>query len=351
MLIDPPTPRRIALIKPSALGDIVQALPVLAALRQRFPQAHIAWIINQSYAPLLENHPDLDEILPFDRGAWKKGIYAGLTATLAFFRLLRKRHFDLAIDLQGLLRSGLFTWATAAPTRIGLASAREGARFFYTHQATDHRETEHAVDRYWRVAEALSLGHLPKRFVLPVNEQADAWAHATLNDLPRPWIALSVGSRWLTKRWPPEHFRELLRRSLPFGGSALFVGAREEAPLADLASENLPLPTRNLAGRTTLPQLTALLRRADVMLSNDTGPLHLAAALGVPIVAPYTCTQVRRNGPFDQAHRAVETTVPCAGSYIRQCDRLDCMRELTPERLWPLLQEILNRWQRTRISA
>lgn len=345
------TPRRIALIKPSALGDIVQALPVLAALRDRFPRAHIAWIINQSYAPLLEGHPLLDEILSFDRGAWKKGWLTGLTATLASFRQLRNRHFDLAIDLQGLLRSGLLTWASAAPVRIGLASAREGARWFYTHQVTDQRETEHAVDRYWRVAEALGLGHLSKRFPLPENDSANAWTRSVLKDMPRPWIALSVGSRWLTKRWPPEHFRELLQRAAPFGGSAFFVGAKEEAPLADRAAQGLSLPVRNFAGRTTLPQLTALLRRADVMLSNDTGPLHLAVALGTPIVAPYTCTQVRRNGPFGQESRAVETTVSCAGSYIRQCDRLDCMRELTPDRLWPVLHEILSRWQITRQSA
>ena len=102
---------------------------------------------------------------------------------------------------------------------------------------------------------------------------------------------------------------------------------------------------RNLSGRTSLPQLTALLSLADVMVANDTGPLHLAAALGRPIVAPYTCTKVARNGPFGQARRAVETRVPCGGSYIKKCSRLDCMAELTPDRLWPILESVLQRWQ------
>jgi len=346
------TPRRIALIKPSALGDIVQALPVLNVLRRRFPSAHIAWIVNRAYAPLLEGHPELDEILTFDRNVWKKSWYTGLTDTFRFFRKVRGQRFDLAIDLQGLLRSGMIAAATGAPVRVGLTSSREGAAFFYTRLVQDRRETEHAVDRYWRVAEAFGLGNEPKRFVLPKIAAAEAWADHALASLPRPWIAVSVGSRWLTKRWPPGHFHELLRRAAQsFAGSVLFVGSRDEAPLADEARANLPIPSQNFAGATTLPQLTALLRRADVMLSNDTGPLHLAVGLGIPIVAPYTCTQVRRNGPFGQSDHAVETTVSCAGSYRRQCDTLHCMAELSPERLWPTLHGILKQWQQTRQSA
>ena len=338
--------RRILLIKPSALGDMVQALPVLSVLRERLPAAHIAWVINKSYAPLLEGHPHLDEILSFDRASWRRGVTNGFAATLRFFRLLRRAHFDLVIDLQCLLRSAMFSWASAAPVRIGLTSAREGAGWFYTHHVKDSRETEHAVDRYWHVAEALGLGEQPKRFVLPVNAEAEAWADEVLSKMPRPWLAVSVGSRWLTKRWPVAHFQGLLTRAGNHaGGSAIFVGAREEAGLAERAGHGLPLVTRNLAGRTTLPQLTAILRRVDAMVSNDTGPLHLAAALGRPIVAPYTCTQVRRNGPYGQEQRAVETAVSCAGSYVRHCERMDCMRELTPDRLWPILREILTPWQ------
>ena len=125
----------------------------------------------------------------------------------------------------------------------------------------------------------------------------------------------------------------------------VFVGGNDEAALAQATGAQLAGPWRNLSGRTTLPQLTALLARADVMVANDTGPLHLAAALGRPVVAPYTCTKVALNGPFGQAARAVETTVGCAGSYVKTCPRLDCMSELTPERLWPILEEVLSRWQ------
>ena len=107
----------------------------------------------------------------------------------------------------------------------------------------------------------------------------------------------------------------------------------------------------NLAGATTLPQLAALLSQVDVLLANDTGPLHLAVALGRPVVAPYTCTVVRRTGPYGQDCRAVETTVWCRGSYLKQCDRLECMAELSPARLWPALEEILRTWQQQPRSA
>ncbi len=338
---------RIALIKPSALGDIIQTLPVLTALRRRYPQAHIAWLVNRSYEPLLRGHPDLDEVLPFDRGATRYGLWRAARSYARFFRDIRARRFDLVIDLQGLLRSGLFTAASGAPRRVGLGSAREGARWFYSDVVpVAGFRAIHAVDRYWLVAQALGAGG-PIEFRLPIGEPERLWAEEAVRDCPRPWLAFGVGSRWLTKRWPPEHFAALARRAQAhFGGTVLFVGGGDEAELARSTGERLAGPWRNLCGRTALPQLAALLALADVMVANDTGPLHLAAALGRPVVAPYTCTRVALNGPFGQAARAVETRVACAGSYVKTCSRLDCMAELTPERLWPVLEGVLQRWSR-----
>src|SRR5262249_44059592 len=158
---------------------------------------------------------------------------------------------------------------------------------------------------------------------LPVRDAERAWVDKELADCPRPWLAFGVGSRWVTKRWPPGHFAELaLRAQARFGGTVLFVGGTDETERAQSTGQMLAGPWGSLSGHTTLPQLTAVLARADVMVANDTGPLHLAAALGRPIVAPYTCTRVALNGPFGQAARAVETTVPCAGSYVKTCPHL-----------------------------
>jgi lipopolysaccharide heptosyltransferase I len=344
-------PRRIAIVKPSALGDVLNALPVLTALRRRFPTARLAWIVNRAYAPLLEPHPDLEDIIPFDRAALHKGWLAGSVAFARFLRHLHAQRFDLVLDLQGLLRSGLMTLATGAPVRIGLASAREGSRWCYTHRVDDLHGVRHAVDRCWRVAEALGATDA-KQFDLPIEPSARQWAYDRLRSWPRPWMAVGAGARWLTKRWPPASFAMLLRRAqTQFGGTAIFIGAPDEVDVSRQVAEKIAGPHFDLTGQTTLAQLAAVLAEADVLLANDTGPLHLAVALGRPVVAPYTCTQVVRNGPYGQFEHAVETDVWCKGSYRKQCDRLECMAELTPERLWPRFCEVLATWQARRLPA
>jgi heptosyltransferase-1 len=336
--------RRIALLKPSALGDIVHCLPVLTALRRRYPRAHITWVVNRSYEPLLAGHRDLDATLSFDRGA---GLRAGARTFARLLLELRRQCFDLVVDLQGLFRTGLMAAATRAPRRVGLSTAREGAVWFYTDVVpVADFDALHAVDRCWLVAQALGAGRMAKEFHVPLGPEARAWAERMLAGRPRPWLVLGAGSRWMTKRWPPAHFAALARRArADFGGTVLLVGGKDEAALSLAVRERLGGPVLDLTGATTLPQLAALLARADVVLANDSGPLHLAAALGRPVVAPYTCTRVLLNGPYGQEGGSVETTVWCRGSYLKRCSRLECMNELTPQRLWPLLREVLRTWQ------
>src|SRR5262249_5952663 len=158
---------------------------------RRFPHAHLAWLVNRAYAPLLDGHPDLDAVLPFDRGASRKGWLAGVRSAAAFASFLYRQRFDLVIDLQGLLRSRLMCLATGACRPVGLASSREGARWFYTDVIpSPSRQEGHAVDRLWHVAEALGAGSEPKRFVVPVSAAAAAWAGEQLAPLPRPWLAV-----------------------------------------------------------------------------------------------------------------------------------------------------------------
>jgi heptosyltransferase-1 len=345
--------QRIALIKPSALGDIIHSLPVLTALRQRHPRAYIAWVVNKNYEQLLSGHPDLNATLPFDRAASRSGIVTAALNYGQFFRRFRREQFDLVIDLQGLLRSGLMAASSGACRRVGLSSAREGATWFYTDilHVADFNAV-HAVDRYWLVAEAMGVGATPKVFRLPRPEKESRWACDLLKDFPRPWLVLGVGSRWMTKRWPPEHFAALARRSQEYvGGTVIFVGGRDETPLAEATAQQVRGVKCDLTGRTTLPQLTAVLAQADLMIANDTGPLHLAGALGRPVVAPYTCTKVLLNGPYGAEAGAVESRIWCQGSYLKRCKRLECMAELTPERLWPIVQEFLRKWQSNSLSA
>ncbi len=338
-------PKRIAILKPSALGDIAHALPVLSALRTLYPESQITWVVNKSFEPMLKDHPHLTDTMAFDRGAFRKGIGASMRYSLHFANLLRKRRFDMVLDLQGLLRTGLMCASSGAPVRIGFANAREGSKHFYTHRIdVPDADRIHAVDRYWRMVESLGGNPGPKRFVLAVNEAERDAVEARLKPLPKPWVAVAVGAKWLTKRWPPEHFAELLNMGFrEFGGTAIFLGSPEDIPLSERAAGLLHGPHLDLTGQTSIPNLIAALASCDAMLANDTGPLHVAVALGKPCAIPYTCTRIALHGPYGQFANAVETGVPCAGSYLKQCPNgMICMNELTPERMWPAFRRVLS---------
>ena len=339
------TPRRVAILKPSALGDIVHALPVLSALRAAWPDAHLAWVVNKSFEGLLTGHPELDATIPFDRAAFRGNPLRAASYAVAFTNRLRREHFDLVIDLQGLLRTGLMCAGSGCPVRVGFAAAREGSRHFYTHRVeVPDADRIHAVDRYRRVLDFLGIPPSPARFVVPVDPAEVAAVAELLEAFPRPWVAVAAGAKWLTKRWPVASFAALLNRAAAhFGGTAVLVGSPDDIALSLELAAQLRGPHLDLTGKTSLPRLVAVLKAADAMVANDTGPLHLAAALGTPCVAPYTCTLVARHGPYAQFDRAVATQVACAGSYLRVCPNgLKCFAELAPERLWEPLRAVLS---------
>ncbi|MEO6808780.1 MAG: glycosyltransferase family 9 protein [Isosphaeraceae bacterium] len=337
-------PERVCLIKPSSLGDIVHALPVLSALRRQWPDARMAWVVNTGLRSLLDGHPDLDEVIPFDRAGFRLSP-GGLAKFGRFLADLRRRRFDVTIDLQGLLRSGIMTAATGAKVRIGQPFAREGADQFYNHRLPPVSAEMHAVDRLLKVAEAFGADVSRPRFALATSIDDRRWARDVLSETASPRLVLNMGARWPTKRWPPSSFAALARRAVEERGASLIaVGAPEDRPLVEQLRTDLgSIPVLDLCGKTTLPQLAALSAEADVFLSNDTGPLHLAAAAGARTVGVYTCTSPRATGPYGPRSVAVETCVACAASYLTRCQRLDCMTELSPERVWPALLGQLDR--------
>jgi ADP-heptose:LPS heptosyltransferase len=234
-----------------------------------------------------------------------------------------------------------------------LADAREGARYFYTHTVDAPRLGIHAVDRTLRVAAALGDATPEPRFDVAISPAERAWARAALASLPSPRILLNLGARWLTKRWPPAHFAEIGRRAVAkFAASLIAVGAPGDQSLVDeLAHHLAPLPLLDLCGKTRLPHLAALALESDLMISNDTGPLHLAAAAGARVVGIYTCTNPDLTGPFGPRTSTVRSCVWCAPSFVKTCRRLDCMTELTPDRVWPSVQSQLESARVLRASA
>ncbi len=335
-------PRRVCLIKPSALGDVVHALPVLVSLRRRWPSARFSWVINRGLVGLINGHPDLDEVIPFDRNQLRLSL-GGLSVGYQLFQELRKRRFDLAIDLQGLLRSGLMTAATGATVRVGRADAREGAGACYTHRITS--DALHAVDRLLTIARAFGADTTTPAFRLPIQDSNHNWAEEALKGVPRPILVLNPGARWVTKRWPPSHFAEVARRAATVYGSGIVtVGAPEDSPLTSMIVGRLQdsgISVRDLTGETTLMQLAGVAATSDLFLSNDTGPLHLAVASGARTIAVFTCTDPAKTGPYDPRATVVRTEVWCAGQTLKRCDRMECMTELTTDRVWAAVDSAL----------
>jgi heptosyltransferase-1 len=278
---------RILIVKPSSLGDVVHTLPTVNLIRRRHPDAHIAWLINRELTSLLKKCPVINEIIEFPRHDHAK--------LLALVSRLRKGKFDLVVDLQGLLRSGMMTWMTGAPRRIGLSDAREGSRLFYTEIVNVPRA--HAVDRYLLAANHLGCDISPVEFPLGLPDAPRSTLHA-----PRPLIAVNPLARWETKLWGDDNFSALLDH-LPTGRVVLIGSRSERDRIARINRDR----ARNLAGELDLYELAELYRQCVVAISNDTGPMHLAAAVGTPVIALFGPTDPALVGPYGPGHVVIRS--------------------------------------------
>jgi lipopolysaccharide heptosyltransferase I len=332
-----PEPRRILLIKPSSLGDIVHALPVLAALRRRWPDAHIAWLVGAGFAPLLDDHPLIDQVIRFDRKRYGQ-MWWNPAASIAFWRFVarvRRMRFDLVIDLQGLVRSGLLAWFCGARRRIGFGKAREGAWLFYNERVSVSADVRHAVERNLCVARQLGLPVDPIEFPLAVTDDERDRARALLIgqgcDTPESFTAVLPGARWPTKQWPPERFSAAIDALQAQGACCVLLGAPDERPLGDRIAAACETTPVNLIGLTSLRELVGLLSLADRVLCCDSGPMHIAAALGRPMTALFGPTDPKRTGPFGAPAGVVRRELPCSPCRRRVCPlgHHACMAELS----------------------
>jgi len=320
------TPERVLIVKPSSLGDVVHSLPFLNSLRACFPDSSIDWVIARGLEGLLEGHPMLDRLIVIDKDRWRRISQAvGTMSELQeLFRTLRARRYDLVIDLQGLLRSGLMTKATRARVRVGFSEAREGSRYFYTQMVRGGREV-HAVDRYLKIASALGCDTRNVVFPLPpstgVSENVKE-IRGSLGD----YAVLVPGARWDTKIWPAASFGVLASllplKSVVIGGSADQGRAEEIVRIS--AGRAL-----SVAGGTSLQELVELMRTARCVVTNDSGPMHIAAALGIPVVAIFGPTSPARTGPYGLRHVILKSERGCAPCFKRHCPDVQCMRDIT----------------------
>jgi lipopolysaccharide heptosyltransferase I len=342
-MAEPPAidPCKILVVKPSSLGDIVHSLPFLSAINKRFPTAAVHWVVAKEFVGLLDGHPMINRLWVINKDAWKKlnNIKETAVELKDLFRNLKKEKYDLVIDLQGLLRSGIITAATGARIRIGFKEAREGSRLFYTHKVEGGRDT-HAVDRYLKIADFLGCDISDVRFPFPA---FDGTSSLLLHPSSFKDYALIVpGARWKTKRWPPENFGEIASL-LPL--KSVIVGGKADRDIADEIVSLSKGKAISLAGKTTLKELVEVMRGAGFVISNDSGPMHIAAALGIPVFAIFGPTDAVRTGPYGKRHRIIRENISCAPCFKKQCEDMKCMKNLSVEKVFGIirseLQELL----------
>lgn len=325
---------KILILKPSSLGDVIQALPVLRLLKLHYRDAQIFWWLDSALAPLLEHDPDLAGIVRFERKRW--AALRRWPEMLRSIHWMREQHFDLVIDLQSLARSGAFAWLARGKFLVGLDDAREGARGYYDVAVPRKSFHTHAVDWYLSVLPPLGVPVHNDFTWLPELPEVAATVKSKWNIGNKKWILLHPGARWENKRWPVGYFIELLQllaKKFPATHFAV-LGVAGDKATGETIRRGAPDRCLNLCGETSLPEMIEWIRLCDLMVSNDSGPMHVAAALRKPLVALFGPTEPRRTGPYGQMDSVLRIELPCAPclkSYCTWHNPNECLTAISPE--------------------
>lgn len=350
----------ILLIKPSSLGDIIHALPVLAGLRRRYPRARIDWLVAKPFAAFVAQQTAVNDVIVFDRQRfgrlWRSP--AAAWAFLGFLSTIRRRRYNLVIDLQGLFRSGLLAWNTRANVRIGFEQSREGARFAYTHRLPSHPVDTHAVDRNYAVADLLGFAEVPLHWHLAVSEETQQKTDRLLAEArnaaagdgagDHPLVAIAPGARWETKRWLPQRYAATTDAlAEQCGARCVLLGSPDERQLCEMIATQSQADPLVLAGRTSIAEMAAVINRADLLICHDSAAMHVAVALRKPLVCITGPTNPQRTGPYRRAGDVIRLDLDCSPCYLRTLRRCPnshrCMRDLSADMVTAAVLERLER--------
>jgi heptosyltransferase-2 len=339
---DYPQAKRILVRAVNWIGDAVMTTPAMGAVRAAFPQAEIVVLANPLVAELFRVHPYCDRVLVYDR----KGRDKGLTGLLRFAGLLRRERFDLAILLQNAFEAAVLVTLAGIPQRVGYRSDGRGMLLTRGVPVGDVERRLHHTEYYLRMLETVGIRGGDRRQLLICTAEEVAWARETLG--PGDWLAVNPGAAYgSAKRWIPGRFAEVADRlAAEFGVKVLLTGGPDEAEIGRDIEKAMQAPSRNLIGRTTVRQLMALLAGCRLMITNDSGPMHVAAAFGVPIVAVFGPTDHTTTSPKAESCRIVRREVGCAPCLLRQCPTDHrCMEAVSAEDVLLQARELLTRVQ------
>jgi heptosyltransferase-1 len=366
---------RILLIKPSALGDVVHTLPVLVKLRARYPRARIDWLITPENAEVVRYHPALSNVVLFARRDFSKRgrRWRAFRSFIALLKQIRRAKYELVIDMHGQVRSAFFTLISGARVRIGFdrpikrvltisaehdlknvpnhgwRGAREGSWIAYTHRIPIPTLDVHAIDRYLWVASLLGLDDNPPDLSMHLSPQASDRVNRLLEEhgvpASKPLVVLVPGTIWETKHWTIEGFAGVARQFLQDGFAVALAGTVRDQERCRQIAAAAP-GTCDLSGKTTPADLAALIRRAEVAVTNDSGSMHVAASLGKPMVSVFGPTNPVHIGPYQRPESVVRVDLPCSPCNYRRLSQCPfdhaCMKQVTSAMVVERVRKILS---------
>ena len=349
-------PLQILIVKLSAIGDVVHTLAFLHVIHQNFPLAEIDWVVEESAAGIIAGHPVIRRVIISRRKSWRRQLLKDRQHGKVFREIssfagdLRQIRYDCVIDLQGLLKSGILTGLARGARKVGMAGAREGASLFLKEPPVPVNYHQHAIDRYLEVASYLGCewerwrNRIP---VSPADRQAVEQLLADHGFKGEALVAINPMAKWKTKLWKPELFADLADRTMnELHCRVAFTGSGEDRPIIEKIISGMKNIPWNLAGKTGLKELAYLYDRCRVMVTTDTGPMHMAAAMGTPVVALFGPTSPIRTGPYGPGHRVVTSGADCSPCLRKSCENWTCMGNITVGSVFEAVKETFEREQR-----
>ena len=325
----------ILIVKLSAIGDVIHALPVSYALRKKYPTAHITWVVEPTAYEIVKHNPCVDEVILFQKKAFKtfKGFKQNFKP---FYKLLHQRKYDISIDLQGLFKSMAVVLTANAKKKIGYVDMREGSNLISKAIKGPHFNG-HIVDRYLDTVKY--LGCDTDNIIFPLKNTAEEinYVNNLLMDNKiddnKSFIVFAVGTNWVNKCWSTKNFAILSDLLSKHSIKTVLIGfgKNDEQKALEITRQNTSNNIVNLVGKTSLMQTAALIKKAKAVVGGDTGNLHLAAALNIPAIMLMGPTDPNRNGPYKQMHNVILAGHDCDGCWKRTCHKnIDCLSTITP---------------------
>ena len=334
--------KRILIVKPSALGDIVHSMPFLYAVKKRFPWARIDWVVAHGLHSFLEGHPMINRLWVIKKDQWKNLNRLRLTLTEIndLRRGLAEQHYDVCIDLSGLFRSGVISALSKAPVRLGFKESDEGSPFFYTHKIHGSMNI-HAIDRYLEIARFMGCPVDTVEYPFaPHNPFPDV-----MKELPEQYVIICPSAGKPANRWHASKYGALASMlDLP----VVVIASASESDIALDVVKSSKGNAVSIAGKTGLKDLLPVIGKSRYFICNDTGPMHIAAALDVPVFAIFGPANPARTGPYGFIHTVIQKDLDCSPCYAHTpCRRYRCMEELTVAEVFDNIQYALRKTRKT----